>query len=262
MSHGASKRAVAERLAAAGCLAAEEEAGELLDAAADDAVLEGFLRRREHGEPLAWITGTTVFCGHSVRVDRGVYVPRAQTEELARRAGSLLGAVGHGARAVDLCCGTGAVAAHLVASVPAARVVAVDSDLVAARCTARNGVPVVLGDLGWSLARRSFDVVTAVAPYVPTADLQYLPADVQRYEPRLALDGGSDGLDLVRRVVSSAAELLRPGGHLLTEIGADQDQRLAPLLEARGFGHATTWFDDEGDLRGLSAQLRGGDRNR
>ena len=246
---------VTERLMAAGCVAADVEAQELIAVAPDNATLETFINRRTRGEPLAWITGRTRFCGHFLLVDRDVYVPRMQTEELARRAAVLLAARGEKGRAVDLCTGSGAVAVHLIAAVPIAVVVAVDSDLTAAACARRNGVSVIAGNLGEPLSRRVFDVVTAVAPYVPTADLPFLPADVQRYEPLGALDGGSDGLDLLRRVVASAAGLLRLGGWLLIEVGGDQDGKLAPTLESQGFGAATTWRDLDGDLRGLAAQL-------
>ena len=99
-----------------------------------------------------------------------------------------------------------------------------------------------------------FDVVTAVAPYVPTAAIALLPADVQRYEPRVALDGGTDGLDLVRRVVVAAGDLLRAGGWLLLEVGGDQDRVLAPTLAANGFDATTGWWDDDGDLRGLATR--------
>jgi len=251
---------VIDRLTAAGCLAAEEEAEELIAAARDEETLEAFLRRREAGEPLAWITGAVRFCGRTVRVDPGVYVPRIQTEELATRGAELLATRDRPPRAVDLCTGSGAVAVHLMAAVPGATVVAVDSDGLAADCARRNGVLTVVGDLGQPIARCAFDVVTAVAPYVPTTDLRFLPADVQRYEPRVALDGGSDGLDLVRRVVASAAGLLRPGGWFLTEVGGEQDRCLAATLEACGFGAAETWSDEDDDLRGLAVQLMDPDR--
>jgi release factor glutamine methyltransferase len=243
------------RLAAAGCVAAEEEAEELISAAPDDTTLESLVARREQGEPLAWITGRTEFCGFDVLVDAGVYVPRRQTEELARRAATLLAGSGCGARVVDLCTGSGAVAMVLAAMVPGARVVAVDSDLRAARCATRNGVAAVLGDLEGSFIPGTFDLVTAVAPYVPTADLRFLPRDVQRFEPRSALDGGIDGLDLVRRVIASAAELLLPGGSLMTELGGHQDQLVIPVLDANGFDPVDIWRDDEGDLRGVVARL-------
>ena len=240
---------IIERLSAAGCVAAEEEAAELIAAAPDSLVLETWIRRRDRGEPLAWITGTVRFCGREILVDSGVYVPRPQSEELARRAAALLAA---GGAAVDLCTGAGAIAASLMAAVPTATVIGVDIDPRAAVCARRNGVRVLRGDIDRALRPRMFDVVTAVVPYVPTRELRFLPADVQRFEPRLALDGGDDGLDLVRRVVGSAARLLRPGGWLLLELGDAQDRALRPTLAGAGFSRGTPWFDEEGDLRGLA----------
>ena len=169
--------------------------------------LERWVQRREQGEPLAWITGTTTFAGLTVKVDPGVYVPRFHSEELAQRAARLLGP--HG-RAVDLCTGAGAIAAYLLHAVPSANVVGVDVDERAVACARRNGVPTVRADLDGGLRAATFDVVTAVAPYVPTGDLRLLPADVQRYEPPLALDGGADGLDLVRRVVEGGVPSASP----------------------------------------------------
>lgn len=249
------RAAVVSRLMAIGCVAADAEADELVAAAPGEDTLEMWIRRRERGEPLAWITGTQRFCGRTLRVDPGVYVPRLQSEELARRAATLLSA--ERAWAVDLCTGTGAIAAHLMAEVPAATVIGVDIDRRAAICSARNGVPTVLGDLDEPLRPGAFGIVTAVAPYVPTAELRLLPADVQRYEPRVALDGGEDGLDLVRRIVASAARLLRPGGWLLTELGGRQDQALGPTLARSGFSPGEPWFDEDGDLRGLAARATG-----
>ena len=113
----------------------------------------------------------------------------------------------------------------------------------------------VRSDLGQALRANAFDVVAAVAPYVPTEELRLLPADARRYEPPLALDGGRDGLDVVRRVVVSAARLLRKGGWLLVEVGGSQDERLRPRLDDSGFGNLQTWADEAGDLRGLAARL-------
>ena len=245
--------AITERLAAAGCVAAADEAVVMVGAAPDAATLDDWLLRREDGEPPAWILGTTTFCGRTVRVDPGVYVPRAQSEELAHRAAAALPR--HG-RAVDLCTGSGAVAHHLLAEVPTASVVGIDLDPRAAACARRNGVAVLLGDLGTPIRGDGFvDVVTAVAPYVPTDELRLLPSDVRRHEPVVALDGGDDGLQLVRRVVAAAARLLRPGGLVLVEVGGDQDRLLAPTFDARGFGALEPWWDDDGDLRGIAATL-------
>jgi release factor glutamine methyltransferase len=245
--------AVIARLVAAGCVAAEEEADELLGAAPKASTLGEWLARREAGEPLVWITGRLRFCGQTLLIAPGVYVPRPQTEELARRAAAVLPAGGH---ALDLCTGAGAIAAHLRAEIHGATVIGVELDPTAASCARSNGVDVVIGDLGDPLRDgAAFDVVTAVAPYVPTGSLAYLPSDVQRYEPRVALDGGVDGIDVVRRVIETARRVLHSGGWLLVEVGGEQDHILATDLERSGFHAITSWRDDEGDLRGLAARL-------
>ena len=246
------RTAVVARLAAAGCVAAGREADEFLAAAPDHATLEGWLHRRERGEPPAWITGTTSFCGLTLHITPGVYVPRNQTEDLARRAAALLPADG---RAIDLCTGAGAVAAHLMAEVPTAAVVGTDIDRRAAACAHSNGVPVVRGDLAEPLrARTKVDVVTAVAPYVPTQAIELLSTDVQRHEPGHALDGGADGLDVVRRVITAAANLIDDEGWLLIEVGGDQADGLAPTFVRTGFTRVEPWADADGDLRGIAAQ--------
>lgn len=246
--------ALSDRLARAGCVAAEEEASELAGAASSPDELAAFAARREQGEPIAWITGGIVFCGRRVIVEPGVYVPRLQSEALALRAATLLPPNGTGA---DLCTGAGAIALHLAAERPGALVVGIDADERALACARSNGVLTLLADsTALPLAPATVDVVTAVAPYVPTAELAYLPADVLRFEPRLALDGGADGLGVVRGIVTEATRVLRPGGALLLEIGGDQDQILVPLLARLGCSGVSTWTDDEGDLRGVEA-IRG-----
>ena len=249
-----SEIAVVHRLREAGCIDAELEAAEFLGAAPDAGTLEAWLRRREQGEPVAWIVGSVSFGGHRIRVAPGVYVPRPQSDALARHAAARLPRRG---RAADLCTGTGAIAALVLRTVPDAVVVGVDLDPRAARCARGNGVPSVVGDLADPIAGDgAWDLVTAVAPYVPTGALRLLPADVQRHEPRVALDGGDDGLDLVRRVVDAASRLLRPGGWIVTELGGDQDAAVRPVLADRGFDDVEPWHDDDGDLRGIVARRR------
>ncbi len=245
---------VTDRLVVAGCVAATDEAAQILAVATDDAALELMIGRRERGEPLAWITGGSTFGGRPIQVGPGVYVPRVQSEELARRAALLLPSTG---RAVDLCTGAGAIAAHLAAEVPGATVVGVERDRRAASCARAYGVRVVVADIARPLPiapNRRVDIVTAVAPYVPTGDLDLLPADVLRHEPLLALHGGTDGLDLVRAVVARAAVILRGGGWLLTELGGVQDELIAGDLDGRGFDVVEPWWDPEGDLRGIAAR--------
>jgi release factor glutamine methyltransferase len=243
--------AVTQRLAAAGCVAAREEAVELLAAAPDAATLDAWVRAREDGTPLPWLIGATTFAGRRLAIGPGVYVPRAQTEQLAARAATLLPA---GGRALDLCTGCGAVAAHLTAAVPGARVVGIDRDPLAASWARRNGVPAVVGDLA-APVRGPVDLITVVPPYVPTDAIRLLPSDVVRHEPRAALDGGADGLAVARRVVADATRLLRPGGWLVLELGGDQDALLGPDLAA-AFDVIEPWHDEDGDLRGLTARRR------
>jgi len=243
---------IVARLAAAGCVAAEAEATEMLAAAPQATVPAAWVERRERGEPLAWIVGSTTFCGLSVLVDPGVYVPRWQSESLARRAAAVLPR--DRGRAVDLCTGAGAIAVHLAAEAPAATVIGTDLDAASVRCARRNRVVAVVADLGEPLRSSAFDVVTAVAPYVPTGAIEVLPADSRRYESRRALDGGDDGLDVVRRAATTAARLLRPGGWFFTEAGGDQEDLLVGALDRLGFEAIDPWYDDDGDLRGVAAR--------
>jgi release factor glutamine methyltransferase len=247
---------LAALLARAGCVAAEEEAAELAVAAGGDpSLLQALAKRRVGGEPLAWITGRADFGGLSLRVDPGVYVPRWQSLPLARRAAGRLPDRG---LAVDLCTGTGAVAAVLRAERPAARVVATDADPRAVACARSNGVEAYAGDLFTGLpaaCRGATDVVVAVVPYVPTPELHVLPRDTLRFEDASHYDGGPDGTDVLRRVAIDAPRFLRRGGTLLLELGGQQAETLRPLLERRGYERLATWTDDDGDVRGLEARL-------
>ena len=245
---------MAARLAAAGCVAPEEEAAELMAfAAGDRELLAALVERRTNGEPLAWLVGGVTFCGLRVRVDPGVYVPRWQTEPLARRASQLLPA---GGVAVDLCTGAGAIACVLAASVPSATVVATDVDPAAVACARANRVDARLGHLDAPLPAAllgAVDVLTAVVPYVPTEGLPFLPRDVLAYEPRQALDGGDGGLRLLSAVVTRSRRWLRPGGWLLLELGGDQAPTVAALMESLGFGEISVLQDDDGDDRAIAA---------
>lgn len=232
-------------------MAPEEEAAALRAAAADPDALEALVRRRAAGEPLAWLVGGVDFCGVRLRVDRGVYVPRCQTEALAERAASLLPPDGV---AVDLCTGAGAVAAVLRARRPAATVLATDIDPAAVACARANGVEALLGDLDGPLPpalRGAVDVMTAVVPYVPTDELEFLPRDVLAFEPRRALDGGPQGVEVLSALVARSTRWLRPGGWLLLEIGGRQAVAVAAAMEGAGFGEIAILRDEEGDDRAI-----------
>ena len=211
--------------------------------------------RRLTGEPLAWIVGRVLFCDSELRVHPGVYVPRRHTEALARRAAAHLPA---GGVAVDVCTGCGAVATALSRRRPGARVLATDIDPVAVDCARANGVDAACGDLfaplPAALASR-VDVVTAVVPYVPTAEMPFLQRDTFTFESPLAYDGGADGTAVQRRVIAGAPRLLRRGGHLLLEVGGGQAALLRDDLSAAGFSATTVFVDEEGDPRGVDSAL-------
>jgi release factor glutamine methyltransferase len=256
---GSLRARVASRLAEAGCVAPSEEAGELIEAAAnDEGLLDRLVARRVTGEPLAWVTGSHRFAGHRIVVHRGVYVPRWQSEPLARRAVELLPEDG---LAVDLCTGSGAIAVALARARPKARVLGTDVDPAACACARDNGVEVFAGHLASPLPeddRGHFDVVVAVVPYVPTDQLGFLPRDVREHEPLLALDGGPHGTRVLGQAVWAGAELLRPGGSLLLELGGDQAEELAGVLAVAGFAPASLFEDDDGDVRGIEAKKLSG----
>lgn len=230
-----------------GFVAPEEEAAELR-AAATDGDLDALVARRLTGEPLAWITGTVEFCGRTILIDEGVYVPRWHTESLAWRAVERMPRGGSG---IDLCTGSGAVAAVLIAERDA-RMLATDLDEACVRCARRNGVEALVADLFDGLPHDPVDVVTGVVPYVPTDDLPLLQRDTFAFETTLAYDGGADGLDIARRAVAGARARLKPGGALLLELGGRQ----AEQLDLDGFADVSVLLDEEGDPRGIEATRR------
>ncbi len=245
---------ITARLVAAGCVAASEEAEEILAVTNDPASVAALVARRAGGEPLAWVVGSVEFCGIRVRVDPGVYVPRWQTEPLARRAAALLPDDGV---AVDLCTGAGAVACVLRAAHPTATVVGTDIDPAAVACAHLNGIDARLGDLDQPLPADllgAVDVLTSVVPYVPTEALRFLPRDVLAFEPRHALDGGEGGLGLLLSVVARSTRWLRPGGWLLLELGGDQAPAVAGRLADAGFTDVAVVDDEDGDARRIEGR--------
>ncbi len=245
--------AVLER---AGFVAAAQEARELVARAGGDRrLLDSLVRRRLLGEPLAWITGSVTFCDLEVRIEPGVYVPRPQSEALARRSAERLGPNG---TAVDLCTGAGAIARTLSAARPAARVVGSDVDEGAVACARANGVEAYRGDLFSPLPpalRGQVDVVVGVVPYVPTDALRLLPRDTLAFESTLSYDGGPDGTEVLRRAVAGSAEVLRRGGTLLLELGGEQAAALDHDLARLGYNDVEVLVDEDDDVRGIEVTL-------
>jgi release factor glutamine methyltransferase len=249
---GHDRAAAVTRLRAAGCVFAEDEARLLISAARTPAALAAMVDRRAAGQPLEHVLGWAEFCGLRIAVDPGVFVPRRRTEFLVRRAAALArrtaaptgpdpsGPDPTGPRAVvvvDLCCGSGAVGAALAAALGQVELHAADIDPAAVRCARRNvaaaGGQVYQGDLYRPLPARlrgRVDILAANVPYVPSGDVGLLPPEARAHEPRVALDGGADGLDVLRRVAAGAPLWLAPGGHLLVETSERQAPRAAEAV--------------------------------
>ncbi|GAA1673872.1 putative protein N(5)-glutamine methyltransferase [Kribbella yunnanensis] len=220
--------AIISRLRAAGCVFAEDEAALVAETARDAAELDVLTDRRVSGEPLEYVLGWASFRGLRIAVDPGVFIPRRRTEFLVAEA---LRVTEPGAVVVDLCCGSGALGAA-VAAEQQVSLHAADIESASVQCAMRNLAPsggaVYQGDLYDALPaelRGQIDVLLANVPYVPTEEIRLLPAEARLYEPHVTLDGGPDGLSLLRRVVAQAHEWLSPGGHVFVEVS----ERQAPL---------------------------------
>ncbi|MFB0614644.1 putative protein N(5)-glutamine methyltransferase [Streptomyces sp. AGS-58] len=233
-----SPSAVVSALRAAGCVFAEDEAALILATARTPGDTAAMVDRRAAGLPLEQVLGWARFHGLRITVEPGVFVPRRRTEFLVDQA---LAAAPHAAVAVDLCCGSGALGAALAAVLGGAEVHAADIDPAAVRCARRNlgafGGRAHQGDLYDALPaglRGRVDVLMANVPYVPTADVPLLPPEARDHEPLVALDGGADGLDVLRRVAAGAPGWLAPGGCLLTETSERQAADAAEVLTRAG----------------------------
>ncbi|WP_181772092.1 putative protein N(5)-glutamine methyltransferase [Amycolatopsis pittospori] len=229
---------IVERLRAAGCVFAEDEARLLSAEAHTPAELDTLIQRRIDGEPLEVILGWAEFCGLRIVVEPGVFVPRQRSELLVRHAVTL---AGPGAVVLDLCCGTGALGAAVAAQVGDIRLYAADIEPAAVRCARANVAQargeVFEGDLYTPLPlslKGHVDVLIVNAPYVPTDAIAMMPPEARDHEPRVALDGGQDGVDVHRRVAAEAPQWLAPGGHLLIETGESQASHTAEAMAHNG----------------------------
>jgi len=238
----------ARTLAAAGCVWSDDEAAVLVNAATSPAELAVMVERRAAGAPLELVVGWVDFCGVRIALDDGVFVPRLRSEFIVAVAGRL---VPDGGVVVDMCCGSGAIGVALAARTTGVRLYSVDVDEAAVACARRNvaavGGRAYRGDLYEALPRGlagGVDVVVANAPYVPTEEITYLPAEARCYEPACALDGGDDGTQMQRRVIDGAREWLRPGGRLLVETSRRQAGLTAAHFVAAGFETTTEESDD------------------
>jgi release factor glutamine methyltransferase len=275
------------RLRAAGCVFAEDEARILTEAAGGDAArLEELVAARVGGLPLEHLVGWAELDGRRWLVAPGVFVPRQRSELLVREAAERAADLGEGSGSllgggtlllVDLCCGCGAlggaVAARLLAAGHDVELHAADIDPVAVTCAHDNlkaladdgGAPdagrltahTYTGDLAEPLPAEVWgrvDVLVANAPYVPTAAISMMPPEAREHEPHAALDGGGDGLAILRRVIDLAPKLLCPGGHLLVETGEGQVSAAVGHMEAAGLT-PTVLSDEDLGATALAATL-------
>lgn len=276
---------IRRQLKAAGVESAQLEARELICYATDKS-REQFVRdaglyvadsvekrirdlvdRRLAGEPVAYIIGEWEFYGLPLDISRDVLIPRMDTELLAERAILLARAAGEGARVLDLCAGSGCIGLAVAANVPQCRVVLADVSEDALRVCKQNvrrcglnaQVVCMLGDAKQPPAANlwDFDVIVCNPPYIPSADIETLDVSVKEYEPRLALDGGADGLDFYRAIAERWGNALRLDGSLLFEVGIGQVGDVEMIMVKNGFTDIKTHQDTAGIWRVVEGKVKG-----
>lgn len=268
--------AILTRLRAAGCVFAEDEARLLSATAKTPADLTAMVDRRVSGVPLEHVLGWADFCGLRIAISDGVFVPRRRSEFLVRQAVAAaltLAGAGDGPPAVaraalstagrpgqeqhrrpviaDLCCGSGAIGLAVASALGTAELHAADIEPAAVACARHNiakaGGYVYQGDLYDPLPaslRGRIDILVVNAPYVPTSEIALLPPEARLHEPAIALDGGSDGVAVHRRVAAAAPGWLAPDGSLLIETSDRQATKTAAAMTASGLAPAITRDDD------------------
>ena len=234
---------VIRALRAAGCVFAEEEAAALTEIATGDD-LDALVRRRVAGEPLEHLVGHVDFDGRRYRLSPGVFIPRQRSSFLVEVAAGLGGTV-----ILDLCCGCGALGLAVRDRIdPGVELVATDISPEAVADARANGVAeAFVGDLFDAVPlslRGRIDLLLVNAPYVPTSAIASMPRESRDFEPRVAVDGGTDGMDVQRRVLAVAPAWLAPTGSLVTETSTAQTEGLLALAHAAGLD-ARIEYDDE-----------------
>jgi release factor glutamine methyltransferase len=217
------------------------------------------VKRRGAHEPVAYLVGYREFFSLRFEVGPGVFIPRPETETLVLESLEILKALGTPApQVLDLCTGSGAIGVSIAVNAPSARVTCIDKNDAPIAFTTKNAakhgvvdrVTILQGDLFSPLpADARFDVIACNPPYVTTAEIERLAADVKTYEPHAALDGGSDGLDVLRRITSEAPQRLKPGGWILFELSPEQADAALEILRNAGFDSTAAVKDLAGALR-------------
>ncbi len=233
-------------------------------AEAELAALRELVRRRSNREPLQHLVGSVSFCGFEIAVNRAVLIPRPETELLAERAWQFLSTSNsQPSTCLDFGTGSGCLAIAIAAKCPTATVTALDVSPeaieVARANVERNGVAnrvqFVCGEgLTALLAATRFDLIVANPPYVPTAEIAVLEPEVRYFDPRRALDGGTDGLDCIRQLAAGGAALLQSHGCLMLEFGDGQGGAVKAVFDAGGWRTEAPVADLSGRARFLIAR--------
>ena len=220
------------------------------------APLRDLIRKRGTGIPLQHLLGSVEFCGRTFKSDARALIPRPETEQLVERAltYTILNSI------LDVATGSGVIPLTLALERPGAMINATDISPDALTLARENTVLLGVDRIIFheadlipeSLRQNSFDLITANLPYIPSAEISTLSREVQ-HDPLLALDGGADGLDLVRRLAPLAYERLTPGGHLLLEIGINQSDEVMTCLAGHNYRDITALPDYQGILRFIEA---------
>ena len=226
-------------------------------------LFESYLNRRAAREPFQYITGVQEFYGLDFEVTPDVLIPRPETEMVVEQALAILS--DHDAPTFcEIGAGSGCISISILHAMPAARAVAVDVSSAALEVTRRNAqrhsvdgrLELIESDVFGRLGDESFDAIVSNPPYVPVRDFAGLQAEVRDFEPHLALTDGSDGLSIIRRIIRDSPRFLRPGGHLLMEIGFDQSEKVAPMFDQAVWLMPNFLPDLQGIPRLVSAGLK------
>jgi release factor glutamine methyltransferase len=222
------------------------------------------LERRIAGEPAAYLIGEWSFCDLTLEVNPSVLIPRIDTEVIAERVMDVGRSMPPSCRVLDLCTGSGCIGLAVAAHVDESRVVLADwseealavahsnarrnhlNNAVCVRVNALEEPPEMLG---------SFDIIVSNPPYIPTDDIAGLDCSVRDYEPHMALDGGTDGLDFYRNIISRWKSLLRPGGMMIFEVGYNQADAVEQLMVEQGFQNIDTIADTQNIWRSVEGWL-------
>ncbi|MEK7880762.1 MAG: peptide chain release factor N(5)-glutamine methyltransferase [Deltaproteobacteria bacterium] len=227
-------------------------------------LLKGWLERRILREPLQYILGETEFYGYPIKVTPDVLIPRPETEEIVDEALKALKGVKNPI-VLDLCAGSGCIAIAIAKEIHGSCVIAIDASPKALAIAEENAVlnnveksiTFLEGDLFASLKASgfefSFDLIASNPPYIKTGDIETLPPEVRLHEPRMALDGGTDGLFSIRRIIFDAPKYLKPGGTLLMEIGFGEAEDVKRIVSDTGLYE---FFEIKKDLEGIDRILK------